>query len=79
MSHNLGTPVRQIVNPIAGRVVDTIYDKSDECVKHLVEVPGGAQSFWLKATELEVDAEQLAADEAAIAASQSSSTEGEHA
>lgn len=65
MSHKIGTPVKQIVKPFAGRVVDTQYNKADECVQHLVETQDGTQSVWMNADQLEADADQQAADAAA--------------
>ena len=53
MAHKLGTLVRQIVEPVSGRVMDTQYNKADECIQHLVESEDGARSIWINADQLE--------------------------
>jgi hypothetical protein len=68
MAHKLGTPVRQIVHPIVGRVMRTQYNESMERNEHLVESPDGTQSVWLPADQLEVDQDQLAKDKEAAPA-----------
>lgn len=65
MTIKLGTPVRQKVRPIVGRVMRTHYSEADECLQHLVESDDGTQSVWLSADQVEVDAERAEQDAAA--------------
>lgn len=72
MPIKLGSPVRQKVKPLTGRVMNTEYDPVNQTFKHLIEAPadetGYAHTFYMSDEDLEVDEAQLAKDQEAKAA-----------